>query len=931
MSRKLIALWVAVDLWTAGGLVWGQDLRVQTVRCEYQVNPLAIDTAEPRLSWILGSDKRGQSQTAYQILVATSPDKLQQGQGDLWDSGKVRSDQSVQVVYAGKPLSSQARAYWKVRVWDIRDAVSDWSAPAQWQMGLLRPEDWRAQWIQHPDPGPKSDAERFNDNPAPLFRKEFTIEKTIARARAYVSGLGYYEMRLNGERVGDRLLDPGWTTYSKRVLYSTYDVTGQLKQGRNAVGIMLGNGWYNPLPLRFWGHLNLREHLTVGTPRAILQLAIDYTDGTSQTVVTDTSWKTGLGPVLRNNIYLGEVYDARREQPGWDQPGFQEATWKPARLATSAVGPLHAQSAPPIRVTRVLAPVRRTQPAPGTYIFDFGQNFAGVVRLRVKGPAGTSVGLRYGELLYPDGTLNGMTAVAGQIKTGGKDYVYPGTGAPDTAWQSDVYTLKGGVEESYTPKFTFHGFRYVEITGYPGEPPLSALEGLRLNSEVEPAGRFSCSNERFNQIQQLIQWTFLANLFSVQSDCPTREKLGYGGDIVATSETFLFNFDMARFYEKTVQDYADAVRPNGGMTETAPFVGISDEGLGGDSGPIGWGTAFPHLQWQLYQYYGDRRILEEQYPLTKRWVELVRSQAKDNILDNGISDHESLAPKRKAVTGTAFYYYNVELLSRIARVLGKSEDAQQYASFATDIKKAFIRQFLKPGTGVFDTGSQGCQAFALFFDLVPPEEKQNALQVLTRDILESQHGHLSTGIFGTRFLPLVLSDAGHIDVAYAVANQKDFPGWGHMLDRGATTLWEHWEFSDNTYSHDHPMFGSIGEWFFKDVAGIDADPEMVGGDRFIIRPHSVPELTWAKGEYQSIRGPVLCEWRAADHQFTLNLTIPPNTAATVFMPAQDPTAVLESGAPVAQALGVRFLRADQSVAVFQVGSGQYRFAAPFGR
>jgi len=930
MIRKTIVFWVAVCLWTSGGLVRGQDLRVETLRCERQANPLDIDTPQPRLSWVLSSEKRDQSQTAYQILVATSPDKLQQGQGDLWDSGKVRSGESAQVVYTGKPLLSRARAYWKARVWDKQNAGSDWSAPAQWEMGLLRPEDWRAQWIQSPDPGPKSDGDRFNDHPAPLFRREFTIEKTIARARAYVSGLGYYELRLNGERVGDRVLDPGWAAYSKRVPYSTYDVTAQLKLGRNAVGIMLGNGWYNPLPLRFWGHLNLREHLMVGVPRALLQLAIDYTDGTSETVATDATWKTGLGPVLRNNVYLGEVYDARREQPGWDQCGFQASTWDSAILSTNAIGPLRAQSAPPIRVTRVLAPVRRTEPEPGKYIFDFGQNFAGTVRLRVKGPEGATVRLRYGELLYPDGKLNGMTAVAGQIKTGGKNYVYPGTGAPDTAWQSDVYTLKGGAEESYTPKFTFHGFRYVEMTGYPGEPPLDALEGLRLNSDVEPVGAFSCSNERFNQVQQLIQWTFLANLFSVQSDCPTREKFGYGGDMVATSETFLLNFDMARFYEKTVQDYADAVRPNGGLTETAPFVGISDEGLGGDSGPVGWGTAFPHLQWQLYQYYGDRRVLEEQYPLTRRWVEFLRSQAKDNLLDNGISDHESLAPKPKAVTGTAFYYYNLDLLSRIARVLNKSEDAQQYASLAADVKKAFIRRFLKPGTGLFDTGTQGCQAFALFFDLMPPEEKPNAVQVLARDILESQRGHLSTGIFGTRFLPLALSQAGRADVAYVVANQKDFPGWGHMLERGATTLWEHWEFSDDTYSHDHPMFGSIGEWFFKAVAGIDADPEMAGCDRFIIRPRPVPELTWAKGEYRSLRGPVLCEWRSGDGQITLNITIPPNATATVFMPAQDPKAVLESGTPVAEALGVRSLRAEQNVAVFQVGSGRYRFTAPFG-
>ncbi|MBI4323675.1 MAG: family 78 glycoside hydrolase catalytic domain [Chloroflexi bacterium] len=939
---------------------------VTNLRCEYLRDPLGIDAARPRLSWVIQSDRRGERQTAYRVLVASTPELLAKDEGDLWDSGTVASDQSVHVEYTGKPLASRQQCFWKVRAWDQNGAPSNWSAPARWEMGVLAPEDWRAQWVRRSEPEPKSDEDRFNDQPAPLLRKEFTVEKPVARARAYVSGLGYYELRLNGRRVGDHALDPGWTTYSKRVLYSTYDVTPYMKEGRNAVGIMLGNGWYNPLPLRMWSWLNLRQHLTIGRPPSILQLAIDYADGTSQTVVTDTTWKTSQGPILRNSVYLGEVYDARCEQPGWDQPDFNESNWETAVAATEPLGlpaapgtpsaaqagPLRAQSAPPIRVTRVLRPVQRTQPKPGTYLFDFGQNFAGWVTLRVKGPAGTTVRLRYGELLYPGGTLNAMTSVPGQVKGGGTNYVYPGTGAPKTAWQSDVYILKGGAEETYTPRFTFHGFRYVEVTGYPGEPPLTALEGLRLNSAVERAGTFACSNERFNQIQRMIEWTFLANLFSVQSDCPHREKFGYGGDIAATSETFLLNFDMARFYEKTVHDYADAVRPNGGMTETAPFVGIADGSLGGGSGPVGWGTAFPHLQWQLYQYYGDRRILEEHYPLTRSWVEFLRGRAKDHILDNGLSDHESLVPKAQALTGTAFYYYNVHVLSRIARVLGKTQDAEQYTALAGEIKQAFNRRFLKPGTGAYDTATQVCQTFALFLDLVPPEEKQNALQVLVRDILESHRGHLTTGIFGTRFLPLVLSDGGRLDVAYTVANQKDFPGWGHMLERGATTIWEHWEFSDNIFSHNHPAFGSIGEWFLKSLAGLQPDPEMVGCDRIIIRPacaaclwgrqalisgsaagrpQPTADLTWARGEYQSIRGRVASEWRVEEGKITLNVTIPPNATATVFVPTRDPEAVLESGQPASQAPGLRFLRREQGAAVFQAGSGRYRFTAPIAK
>ena len=577
-------------------------LQMEDLKCEYRVNPLGLDTPQPRLSWRLESAERGQRQTAYQVLAASSPKLLADGKADLWDSGKVSSAESVHVAYGGQPLCTGQRVYWQVRAWDREGQPSAYSAEAWWEMGLLKQADWQAVWITRPQAAPRSEEQMFEDDPAPLFRKEFALEKKLQRARVYVSGLGYYELRLNGQRVGDHVLDPGWTTYSKRVLYSTYDVTDQLKRGRNALGVILGNGWFNPLPLRLWDHVNPREALTIDQPRLILQLVAEFTDGTVQTIVTDKSWKVDNGPILRNSVYLGEVYDARKEQPGWDKPGFSDSAWRPAVAATEALGPLRAQDAPPIRVTRELKAVKLTEPKPGVHIFDLGQNFAGWVRLRVRGPAGTRVRLRYGELLYPDGTLNGMTSVCGQIKGGGPDYRYDGKGMPKTAWQMDDYILKGESEEVYTPRFTFHGFRYVEVTGYPGTPTLASLEGLRLNSDVAPAGSFTCSNERLNRIQDLVLWAELSNLFSVESDCPHREKFGYGGDIVAAGEMAMFNFDMGRFYAKAVQDLVDAVRPNGGFTETSPFVGISDEGLGERSGPVGWGTAHPFLLWHLYQH-----------------------------------------------------------------------------------------------------------------------------------------------------------------------------------------------------------------------------------------------------------------------------------------------------------------------------------------
>jgi alpha-L-rhamnosidase len=895
------------------------------LKCENRVNPLGIDATPPRLSWNLESRRRGEGQTAWQILAASTPARLARNQGDLWDTDKISSADSLNVGYGGTPLRSGQRVFWKVRVWDREGRPSSYSDPAFFEVALLTPNDWQAAWITRKSSGPIPEAKAYDDHPAPLLRKEFALEKKIARARAYVSGLGYYELRLNGERVGDQVLDPGWTSYAQRVLYSTYDVTAQLQRGQNTVGLMLGNGWFNPLPLRMWKRFNLREALTVGEPRAIVQIVIEFVDGTSQTIATDETWRVSDGPILRNSVYLGEVCDARREQPGWDKAGFDDSRWETAVLAEEPkLGLLRAQDAPPIRITRTLKPVKLTEPRPGVFIFDFGQNFSGWTRLRVRGDAGTRVRLRSGELLYPDGTLNGMTAVVGQTKAGGTNYQYDGVGQPKTAFQLDEYILKGQGMEVFTPRFTFHGFRYVEVTGFPGKPTIEALEGLRLNSDVPSAGTFECSNDLFNRIQQMVLWTELANLFSVQSDCPHREKFGYGGDIVASSEMAMLNFDMSRFYAKAAQDLVDAARTNGGFTETAPYVGISDEGLGGGSGPIGWGTAQPLLLWQLRQYYGEQRLIAEQYEATKRWIALLHVRAADDLLDNGISDHESLAPKPRALTGTAFYYFNVKLFAQLAKSLGRSHDAAEAETRAERIKTAFNKKFLQPGTGRYDTATQAAQAFALYHGLVPLVEQPRALDILVRDVA-AHNGHLTTGIFGTKYLLAALSAAGRADVAYDIVNQRTFPGWGYMLDHGATTLWEHWEFSDNTYSHNHPMFGSVSEWFYKTLAGIQPAPDAVGFDRIIIKPEPVGDLKWVKASYDSVRGQVVSEWERSGDRFQLRVTIPVGATATVFVPGKDLTRIRESGQRASESDGVRFLRSEADKAVFVVGSGNYLF------
>lgn len=919
--------------WAAGGLAFLAMLALATqswgamvatgLRCEYAPNPLGVDALQPRLSWVLQSSERGQTQTAYQVLVAASEAKLAQNQGDLWDSGRVASSASLHVVYAGKPLTSGQRVFWKVRVWDRDGQAGGYSEPAWWEMGLLNPTDWQGRWIRRDEPEYTQPEQFYEDRPAPLFRKEFSAAGQIRRARLYITGLGYYEASLNGRRVGDHVLDPGWTSYARRVFYSTYDVTDLLKAGPNAIGVTLGNGWYNPLPLMMWGGKNIRDGLTVGHPRLIAQLNIEYADGKTQSVVTDPSWKVGNGPIIRNSIYLGEVYDARAEQPGWDKPGYQDSAWTAAVVEEQPLGALRTQFVEPIRVARTIKPVAITEPTADVHIFDLGENFAGWVRLRVSGPRGTRVTMRFGELLYPDGKLNVMTSVAGQIKQPGMG----GPGAPPVAFQSGTYILKGEGQEVYTPRFAFHGFRYVEVSGYPGKPGPEAIEGMVLHSAVDSAGDFACSNDLFNRIQDIVRRTLLSNMFSVQSDCPHREKFGYGGDIIAASEMGMFNFDMSRFYAKAMYDVVDALRENGGATETAPFVGIADNGFGDGSGPIAWASVLPVLQWQLYQYYGNRQMLEEMYEPTKRFVHLLESESSDLIITDCISDHEGLAPKPVALTSTAFFYVNALTLSQIAGVLDRQDDKERYAALAGKIRDAFNARFLKSETGTYDLGTQACQAFALYFDLVPAGKHAAVLDVLVKDIMETHKGHLSTGIFGTKYMLNALGEHGRTDVAETIVNQKTFPGWGHMLENGATTLWEHWEFSDNTFSHNHPMFGSVSEWFYKWLAGIQPAADAVGFDKVVIRPQVVGDLTWARASYASIRGPVSSHWKREAGRFVLQLSLPPGITAKVYIPASDPKKVTESGAAADQAKGVRFLKLQDGCAVYEVGSGSYQFAA----
>ncbi len=890
--------------------------------CEYRENPLGVDVAKPRLTWILTTDTRGFEQAAYQILVATSLDKLTETATDLWNSAMVGSTQSLNVRYDGATLSSNTVCYWKVRVWDKLGNCSDWSEAHFWTMGLLSQSDWQASWVNDGKPTPTQYADFFLDDPAPLFRKEFNVAKTVARATLFISGLGYYEAAINGTRIGDAVLDPGWTTYSKRVPYATYDVTDLVAQGDNCIGVTLGNGWYNPLPMELFCSFNFREFLPVGRPRLIARLHIEYTDDTSQAIVTDTTWKVGEGPILRNNVYLGEQYDARQEVAGWNLPGFNDSSWADANLSRETIGPLRSQMTPPVRVTAIVKPIAVTQPQTGVYIVDMGQNFAGVARLKVTGAAGTQVRMRYGELLYSDGTLNVATTRAGYI---GESWCHPDP--PHSADQNDIYICKGSGLETYTPHFTFHGFRYVELTGYPGTPTLDTLEGLRMNSDVDAVGTFTCSNPMFNKIWEMFDWTIRSNIFSVQSDCPGREKLGYGGDIVSSAEAVMFDLDMSNFYQKVVRDFNDAVRPNGGFPETAPYIGIADQGFGQGSGPIGWGTAHPLLLWKLRQYYGETDLLTEQYDAMRNWVNLLDACDVGYIISIGIGDHASIDPKPTPLTSTAFFYYNAKLCSDIAGLLGKSADATTYGTLANNIRNAFNSQFFNSSTGVYSTGSivgtQACQAFPLYFDLVPSGYRDLVTSILVDDVADHS-GHLTTGIFGTKYMFDQLTATDNAYYAYVIANARTSPGYGNMINNGATTIWESW---NGGGSRNHPMFGSVCEWFTRAVAGINPDPNAVGFDKIIIRPNIIAGLTWARGSYDSIRGLVESYWRLEDGILTLDVTIPANATARIYVPTADANDVNEGGVPALNAPDINFVEMTDTAAVFAVGSGHYQFVS----
>ena len=1052
------------------------SLRIAQVRCEGFSDPMGIDVTTPRLSWVLESSMRSQSQSAYQILVASSRELLQQDASDRWNSGKVQSGQSIQVAYGGTPLESGKPYFWKVRIWDRNGEPSDWSPVATWTMGLLKHEDWKGkwsgldgvdttyhltgtQWIWFPGGRPDRSAPvgtryfrrmvvlpegrivqrallhvtaddegafflngapicstmghlvlaevnveknlhsgrnllaaavrnagdapnpaglvgmfevRFTDGTSLLvptdstwsstdtlvggwqsidfddarwvqaqtlgpvgmppwgkksgpanrrlaarwLRKEFTLDKPVRRASVYMSGLGLSELYINGKKIGDHVLSPALSEYPKRVFYVTHDVSSSLSLGQNTLGVVLGNGRYYAPRL---GEPTITQ--TYGYPKLILQLHIENEDGTTGDVVSDETWRLSTdGPILANNEYDGEEYDARKEFEGWSVPGFNDAHWQGVEIVSPPGGVLSAQMIKPIRVVESLKPLSVTEARPGVFIFDMGQNMVGWCRLHVKGARGTQISLRHAETLRPDGGLYLDNIRSAKV--------------------TDLYTLKGGGEEIYEPRFTYHGFRFVEMQEFPGRPDLSTIEGRVVNDDVESAGEFTCSHPVINKIYRSIVWGVQGNYRSIPTDCPQRdERQGWLGDRSAESRGESYLFDNSALYAKWVQDMADAQKPNGSVSDVCP----SYWPLYNDN--VTWPSSTVIIPGALLDLYADSALIRRHYPSMVKWIDHMSGFIKDGVLEKDTYGDwcvppespeliHSKDPLRKTAPGilsTSYFYHDLQLMSRYATLVGNTSDAKRFAALALNLKNGLNRRYYNDTLGYYDNGSQTSCVLPLFFDMVPVHLRTRVFDRLVRKITEESKGHIGTGLVGGQWLNRVLTDFGRADLVYGFATNTTYPSWGYMMEKGATTVWELWngDSADPAMnSGNHVMLiGDLVIWLYERLAGIKADPQDPGFRHVVMRPTLVGGLQSVKATHKSPYGLIESEWKNSAGRFTWNIRMPVNSTATVFIPARSVEDIMESGIPIRKAEGVEYVRMEGSSAVFKVQSGAYRFSS----
>lgn len=729
-----------------------------------------------------------------------------------------------------------------------------------------------AQWITDGRKLPESDSLFYLDNPAPIFRKEFEASGEIKKADLYITSAGYYKATINGEPIGENILDPAWTDYSKRIYYSGYDITQQLKQGNNCLGVTLGNSFYNPLPLRKWGRRNLRSDLTVGKPTFIAKLLVQYQDGKTENIVTDSTWRYTYGPILKNSVYLGTAYDARQEIKGWSRPGFVDTLWSTAAIGNSPGGKLQSAFFPPVQITEKITPVAVTSHEKRTYIVDMGVNFTGTYAIKLSGKIGDTITFRFGERIYDDGSLNPMTTVVGQIKKKGVG----GPGAPEIAWQTDSYVIGSADATWHQPEFTYHTYRYMEIKGLKKQPKIADIQGLAFNTNVKDVGNFTSSSNLLNAIQKAAERTFLSNLISVQSDCPAREKFGYGGDLNAINESYMVNYDMQSFYRKTIYDWVDAINDST-FVDTAPYAGVKYCG-------ISWESAFLITQYYLYLYYNDTNIIKELYALDNKWMEKVARIHPEGIVNKGLSDHGSLAPVPVQLTGTAHYLQCAEIMKTFSTVMENKENEAKYSNLAKKLRGLIKNDFWD--TPISEKiNRQTLFSTLLYHEIVPPREMQAAKDSLLKAVKNGPSGHFNTGIFGTKYVLETISKNSSPKAVYDIVNSTTYPGWGYMIDQGATTIWETWEESDNVFSNCHPMLASVSEWFYRWLGGIRPNPEHPGFKKFILSPHTPEDLDYVNSKYNSPYGTIISNWkRESLGSYKYDVTIPEGSIAQIRLP-----------------------------------------------